>query len=170
MKCAILGNGPSRKLYTGSIHYDYKIGTNIPWTEVNSTVVMDVDIIIEWKKNKDLIKYPVYFSDKAWAYADTLKFREYILDKDLFLGMFEVPREDSSVRYSSGHCAAIKAIELGYKDLDLYGFDSYFSDTVESYTREFVKDSPANNSQRWTALWKRIIFKNKDVTFNFIRE
>ena len=170
MKCAILGNGPSRKLYTGSIHYDYKIGTNVPWTDVNATVVMDVDIIIEWKKNKDLIKYPVYFSNTAWSYADTLKFREYIEEQGLFLGMFKVPKEDSNVRYSSGHYAAIKAIELGYKDLDLYGFDSYFLGNIESYTREFVNDTPANNSKRWSTLWEQMIFKHKDVTFNFIRE
>ena len=170
MKCAILGNGPSRALYTGDAAYDYVISTNIPWTSSNMTIVMDEDIIIEWNKNRNLIKVPTYFSSKAWMFADSIKFRSYILENNLYIGIFEIPKDGPSIRYSSGHFAALKAIDMGYTELDLYGFDSYFANSIESYTRQFVICSPANNAERWKTLWNQLIYKHKGVTFNFIKE
>lgn len=170
MKCAILGNGPSRSLYSPRNNYTVKIGCNIPWTKVDWTMVSDEEVILAWSKNANIINCPIYASVEAWRYSASIKFREYIIGQSLFLGLFQRPRETSDTKYCSGHFAAIKAIELGYKHLDLYGMDSYFEDNVESSTREFIPRVPINNAAKWRKVWDQIISSNPDVVFNFIRE
>lgn len=165
MKCAILGNGPSRIAYSPEKKYDLVIGCNIPWTKVDFTMIMDPDVITAWSKNHDLIDVPICAGTAAWRHSDGIKFRWYILEKNLFKELFKVP-----ANYSSGHLAAKKAIELGYKELDLYGMDSYFEDTMETYTRQHVADNPMNHVQRWRSLWDELKSSNPDVVFNFIRE
>ena len=170
MKCAILGNGPSRSLYSPENNYSIIIGCNIPWTKVDWTMVMDEEVILAWSKNPQLITCPLYASVEAWRYSAAIKFREYIIGQSLFLGLFERPKEISDIKYCSGHFAAIKAIELGYKHLDLYGMDSYFEDNIESSTREFIPRVPTNNAAKWRKVWNEIISSNPEVVFNFIRE
>lgn len=164
MKCAILGNGPSHKLYNSSSEYALVIGCNIPWSKVDFTVIMDENIIKEWQKVRDLINVPVYFSIRAWREAHKYKFRDYLKEHSLYLGLYE-PEVDST-----GHMAALIAINQGYKFIDLFGFDSYYYDNVESLTRQYVEDQPTNNSKRWRDSWNKIIDSNPNVVFNFIKE
>lgn len=164
MKCAILGNGPSLNLYYSSdIQYDYVIGCNIPWTDVDFTVIMDEDIIDVWAKNFNLIKVPTYFSVKAWARTDRSKIRQYLLDNNLFLGI--ITNRDL---VSTGHMAVKKAIETGCTELDLYGFDSYHNETIDSITRDYVNNNPMNNSKYWIKEWNNIMSNNPNIVFNFI--
>lgn len=165
MKCAILGNGPSRSAYNPENDYDLLIGCNIPWTKVDFTVIMDPDVIGVWCKHKDLITVPICVGTAAWKYTSTIQFRPYILKKNLFKELLVVQQH-----YSSGHLAARKAIDMGYKYIDLYGFDSYFADTMESYTREYVVEKPMNHVEKWRKLWDQIITSHPGVVFNFIKE
>lgn len=169
MKCAILGNGPSRSLYNTENDYTVKIGCNIPWTTVDWTMIMDEEVMIAWSKNPQVITCPIYASVEAWRYSATIKFRDYIVGQDLFRGMFKRLPEVSGTKYCSGHYAALNAIELGYKHLDLYGMDSYFEDNIESSTREYIPLVVTNNAAKWRKVWNEIISSNPDVTFNFIR-
>jgi hypothetical protein len=164
MKCAILGNGPSRVKYKNQ-KYDLIIGCNIPWCHVDYTVVMDKEIIDVWKKNPSLINVPVFFATDAWRHTATIKFRQYILDNNLFKSL-----EKIEPHYSSGHIAAKKAIELGYNCIDLYGMDSYFNQTMDSYTRCYISNLPTNHVKKWKELWNNIIDNNPNVVFNFIKE
>jgi hypothetical protein len=171
MKCAILGNGPSRSAYSPDKEYDYRIGCNIPWAVTDCTIIIDPDVVTAWSFKLDIIKCPVWLSRVAYRHSDKVRIqptkvtmRDYVEDNKLFLGIEPQPEH-----YSSGHIATNKAIELGYKYIDLYGFDSYFEDTMDSYTRLHVKDKPMNHIKKWRGLWDKIIASHPDIKFNFIR-
>ena len=52
MKAALLCNGPSRSLFTSTNGYNYLIGCNVPWRQVDATVVLDVGVVQKWWKDK----------------------------------------------------------------------------------------------------------------------
>jgi hypothetical protein len=165
---AILCNGPSRVHYDPNKEYAYRIGCNIPWTDVDCTIIMDEDVCTYWSRNLSAIKCPVYFSDSSWRWSQNLpKFEEYIEKNNLFAGIVDVP---TVPKHSTGHIAVLKAIELGYKKFDIYGLDSWFEETVESYTKQFVDNNPGNNVMQWREAWRNIINSNDRLKFNFIRE
>ena len=76
--------------------------------------------------------------------------------------------------FSSGIYGCIHLIENGYKDIDIYGCDAYFTDNheknLESYSREFLPQPSANNSVKWKKYWDELIAKHLDIKFNFIKE
>ena len=165
MKCAVLGNGPSRSAYVSRDGYDLVIGCNIPWTEVDSTMVIDEQVVLKWSRNPELITCPVSFIRATWMYTDSIKFRKYILDNSQFLSI-----EPTTLQYSSGHYAAARALKLGYKYIDLYGIDSWFEDTLETYTRGFIDDNPpVTKIPTWRQFWKDLAAQYPDATLNFIR-
>jgi hypothetical protein len=167
MKVAVLCNGPSRFAYTGRLGYDYVIGCNIPWTEVDATVVLDENVIHRWAKEPDLIRCKTYFSRKAWMETDAIKKRDFF--HPYLIEVIDImPEYDSS-----GHNAARCAIKLGANQLDIYGCDSWFDQTIVSYTHEYFKNLNPDNSKKhvmgWRKRWEEIIKSNPDVMFNFIR-
>jgi len=173
MIAALLGNGPSRKFYDPSKAYNYRLGCNIPWADVDATLILDENIIRLWWKDHDLIKVPAYFSRTAWMYGDELKtFRPFIKENNLFLGLVEKKPHSNE---SSGNVAAKKLVELGYTELDIYGCDAAFTEThghnTESYTREHISGiDMINNSYKWKLEWQETIKKYPNVKFNFIKE
>lgn len=165
---AILCNGPSRVQYDPNKEYAYRIGCNIPWTDVDCTVILDEDVCTYWSRNLSAIKCPAYFSISAWNWAVNLPgFKAYIEENNLFAGIVDVPVEP---KHSTGHVAVLKAIDLGYKKFDIYGLDSWFEDNIESYTINFVDNKPVNHVASWRQAWKNIIGRNDRCKFNFIRE
>ena len=137
---ALLGNGPSRKFYDPSKVYDYRLGCNIPWADVDATLILDENIIKLWDKDHDLIKVPVYISREAWRYGDELKtFRPFIKQNKLLISIVDkIPKSNES----SGNVAARKLVELGYKRIDVYGCDAAVTASpghnINSYTRKFI--------------------------------
>lgn len=164
-KVAILGNGPSRVLYKGG--YDFAIGCNIPFTDVKFTVIYDLDVAKLWQTDRDVIKCPAYFSNYAWNNIDT-EFKDYLIYNNFYLGNIIYRLGD---KFTSGHVAAQIAIDAGYDELDLYGFDSYFEDNVDSYTRNFLTTTLSGPAivKYWREEWQRLIDSNTNVKFNFIR-
>ena len=164
MKAAVLCNGPSKELYKGG--YDFVIGCNIPWTDVNATVVLDTCIIDLWSKNLDLIKVPTYFSVDAWRKTDSIKMRENFRPyfKDIIKPKFPF--------HSSGHNALEITIGLGYTDISIYGCDSWFTDNTQSYTRKYIKNAGSEHSIKhiigWRKRWNEIISNNPQVNIQFI--
>ena len=166
---AVLGNGPSRKFYDPSKVYDFRMGCNIPWTDVDATIILDENIIKLWAKDKTLIKVPAYFSVHAWMAADEWRLRAHVYSNDLFLGL--VSKEQNE---SSGNVAAKQLVQDGYTEIDIYGCDAYWTEThgynTESYTRQFVSGiDMINNSYKWKLLWDAFIKKHPEVKFNFIK-
>ena len=171
MRAALLGNGPSRKFYDPSKVYDYRLGCNIPWADVDATLVLDGNIVALWNKKHDLIKVPAYFSRHSWMFGDELKtFRPFIKENDLFIGLVDRQPDESS-----GNVAAKKLVELGYTELDIYGCDAYFTEAlghnIKSYTREFISGiDMVNNSYKWKLTWDAYMKKHPEIKFNFIKE
>lgn len=165
MKAAVLCNGPSRSLFTSPDGYDYIIGCNIPWRQVDSTVVLDIGVVAKWWQNK-LPNVPTWFSEHAWRET---KFRNREYFKDYFLGLVKpLPAYDSS-----GHVATSKVIQLGYDEIDIYGCDSWFEDNTDSFTHQYVDGRPQDRSKHivgWRKRWETIINSHPEVKINFIGE
>mgnify|MGYP003343051175 FL=1 len=163
MKAALLCNGPSRSLFTSTDGYNYLIGCNVPWRQVDSTVVLDVGIVQNWWKNK-LPLVPTWFSEHAWR-ETKFKDRNYFLSS--FLGLVKpLPEYDSS-----GHVACSKVIELGYNEIDIYGCDSWFTSNTDSYTHQYNDTRPSDTSKHivgWRNRWNTIIANNPEVKITFI--
>jgi hypothetical protein len=174
VKAAVLCNGPSRVAYKGRLGYDYVIGCNIPWTDVDGTVILDSNVIHAWSENPSLIKCSedqIFITKKAWMTADELKFRDFItnrfsiqlIDKD-----FNIPE-----MYSAGHVAASIALNLYVDQIDIYGCDSYYEQTVESFTSSYIndvnKDSEQQRIDNWRKHWIKIQDKYSEVIFNFVK-
>ena len=159
MRCAVLCNGPSRIDYRPSTEYNYVIGCNIPWTAVDSTVILDANVLEKWQ-------FPTkfYASVTAWReLQDRNKFAEH------FLGFI-----DTSPDYdTSGHAACRKVLEMNPTVINIYGCDSWFSNNTESYTHQYV-DSRAvdmtKNVSVWRSRWYSLMDSHKNVKFNFIGE
>lgn len=166
MKCAVLCNGPSRVDYQPSTEYDYVIGCNVPWTDVNATVVLDEIVIDRWCKEPNLIKVPAYFSRKAWMHTDSIKKRDFFIP--YMIEIIDIlPDFDSS-----GHNAVKCMIRKGYKEIDIYGCDSWFEQTIVSYTHKYFNNLNSNDSKKhvigWRKRWQEIIDGSPQVQFNFI--
>jgi len=159
MRVALLGNGNSRILFTQADTYDYIIGCNIPWRQVDATVVMDVNVL---EKFKEPVRF--YCSRNAWRELNKRdRFTEHLIE------IFDsLPDYDST-----GHAAARIVLGLGAKQIDIYGCDSWFENNTESYTHQFV-DSRSENMVKhvsvWRSRWYELMAKHQEVKFNFIGE
>jgi hypothetical protein len=158
MKVALLGNGNSRNLFPDTPdRYSYLIGCNIPWRQVDATVILDVNVL-------EKLDVPVrfYVSRKAWREC---RKKDSLIG--YMLGMF-----DSMSDYdSAGHAAARQLIELGATQIDIYGCDSWFTNNTESYTHKYVdsrSEDMTKNVSVWRARWYELMAKHPHVVFNFI--
>lgn len=167
MKAALLCNGPSRIDYPGRDGYDYVLGCNIPWTSVDATVIIDAKVVALWAKDKNLIKCKAYYSTDAWRHTDEIKQRNFFQSK--FLGIFESLKD----RDSSGHAAARLLIKKGYKDIDVWGADSWFEQTIVSSTHKIIPnlndDHDRKFVERWREQWK-VLMDKPDVNIHFRRK
>lgn len=170
MKCAVLCNGPSRTSFVSRDGYDFVIGCNIPWTEVDATVVLDEGVVDLWAKKPDIIKCPTYFSEQAWRYTDRIKKRDFFKQ---YLAHIIKPKYPY---HSSGHNAAEVTIKWNQAThIDIYGCDSYFSNIAgRSYTRQYISKGGVTDGNRkylegWRKRWREIIDRNPNVTIEFIK-
>lgn len=170
MKCAVLCNGPSRVSYTGRGEYDYVIGCNIPWTNCDSTVILDGLVIDTWNNDRTIVNVPVHYGTEAWKRAEQL-------DKQFFSQYYQEVIKVDPTYHSSGHNAVEIMIRYGYKTVDVYGCDSWFNGDVSSSTHSIVirpegPNYPLRMKERvtgWKIRWKQMMENNPKVTINFIR-
>ena len=168
MKVAVLCNGPSRSAYDPNKEYAYRIGCNIPWTKVDCTVILDPGVVELIAKDPSLIDCDIYFGIDAWE-AITPETKHAV--QDLSLGIINYTRKGRS----SGNVACLKAVELGYKDIDIYGADAFTCNNTmynthdKSYTRNFKDHEGMNMSPDWRLEFTRMIEVYVDVKFNFIK-
>ena len=167
MKCAVLCNGPSRSAYNPEKEYAYRIGCNIPWTKVDCTVILDPQMVKVLIKDTSLINCHVYFSQAAWDYVQEVN--ASLLFKNL--GIIQKTRKG----LSSGNLACIKAVELGYTEIDIYGADAMTTNDIrsnnvsKSYTRNFLDSDSMNMSPDWRTNFNKMIHNHPEVKFNFIK-
>ena len=81
---------------------------------------------------------------------------------------------DAPEFFSAGHVAAQIMCENDFTELDIFGVDSMFKDTVESFTNTLVYDhNPDSELQRivnWRLNWDKLQNDYPEVTFNFIKD
>jgi hypothetical protein len=169
MAVAVLCNGPSRELYhNANKKYTQVLGCNIPWCNVDATVILDNEIAKHLAIRPELIKYKIYFGRRVWMYVDEIKKRP------LFLKYFADLVDPEYPYCSSGHMAVQILINQGEKEIDIYGCDSYFIETVESWSDQYdmipCKDGDHKSIIEWRKRWDRFIEKNPTVKLNFIRD
>lgn len=160
MKTAVLCNGNSRILYHNQTNkYDYVIGCNIPWTQVDSTVILDVEVL-----NKFETPVKFYCGRGAWRELKNRgKFIDYLIE------LFDpIPEYDST-----GHAATRMIIKLGATEIDIYGCDSWFANNTDSYTHQFVDSRSIDMSKNvsvWRSRWYELMANHPHIKFNFIGE
>jgi hypothetical protein len=159
MKVAVLCNGPSRSLFTSPTGYNYIIGCNIPWRQVDSTVILDDDVLEKWET-----PCAFYASVTAWRECRNRdKFKDHLIE--IFEPLKDVP--------TSGHEATRRVISMGAKEIDIYGCDSWFTNNTESYTHKWVDGRAIDMNKQisvWRARWYELMAKHPDVKINFIGE
>jgi len=167
MKCAVLCNGPSRSTYNPQTEYAYRIGCNIPWTKVDCTVILDPQMVKVLVNNTSLIDCNIYFSQAAWDYVKEVG----AISLFKSLGIIEKTRKG----LSSGNLACLKAVELGYTEIDIYGADAMTTNDIrsnnvsKSYTRNFLDSDSMNMSPDWRHNFNRMIESHPEVNFNFVK-
>ena len=163
---AVLGNGPSRESYFQSkLNYDIVVGCNVPWTEVDFTVVLDEEVVRYWAEYPDLITVPTYFSKHAWMETDAIRKRSQF--EQYFQGLvYPGPEYDTS-----GHVACSLLIKQGCDEIHVYGADVMFDDTLESRSHHLFKNHPDLDSkahmQGWRKRWQKLVDINPNCCIMF---
>lgn len=170
MKVAVLGNGKSRFLFTNPKEYDYIIGCNIPWTDVNSTVIIDEKVVefLYDTRQKHNYSYNTIFSRKSWNKVLELEAESYF--SPLLNSIVEMAEGiDSSAHIALKHVLSFDDVEI----VHLYGCDSKWNNDISSRTHYYVDNKPPNQSATvslWNNRWEEIIQNNKHVEILFLGE
>lgn len=159
---AVVGNGPSADLY--DLSADFVIACNIPSKSysVDATVIVDEEIVWLLKNNPELIEVPVILSNKAWEKMKELKIDNQFEILDSFR---------SEEWHNAGHYAAKYLIKnVDCSDIQIWGCDSYFEDTIESTTDDYVqKRNDMTFVRHWRRVWNEIIDNNPRISFEIKR-
>lgn len=149
----ILGNGPSIELYRPS--EGFVIGCNFHTHPTDVSVVLDKRPFLIYKGNRSLLQdKKLITSQYAMPTIEEIKIKEEL---DI---IHVVPYMD---KYdSAGHIATRWALDKGYEEIHLWGFDSIWADTQETKTDQIV---PRNRAQfdlyiHWRKKWKPFINEN----------
>jgi hypothetical protein len=173
MRAALLCNGPSRVAFKNKEEYNYVMGCNIPWTDVDGTVMVDIGVA-RYYATHDQPDYELFLNEVCWNTLKGFK-RSGVKLTSYLLAENKLGRiiENAKPFYSSGHMAALELIRIGATEIDIYGCDSYYEDTVESFTWSLL---PSHSSEKhrakqvieWRKNWASIEGQNK-VKLNFIK-
>jgi hypothetical protein len=118
-------------------------------------------------KDTSLINCHVYFSQVAWDYVEEVGASSMFKS----LGIIQKTRKG----LSSGNLACMKAVELGYIEIDIYGADAMTTNDIrsnnvsKSYTRNFLDSDSMNMSPDWRTNFNKMIHNHPKVKFNFIK-
>lgn len=159
MITALLCNGPSRVAFNPEIKYNYTIGCNIPWAPVDATVILDYEVF-------DKIQTPIKFFASVDAWRECRKRARLV---DYFLGFVNTMKDYDS----AGHVACRKLIELNPTQIDIYGCDSMWENTTESFTHKYIDTRSTDMGKHvsvWRQRWYELMESNPNIVFNFIGE
>lgn len=173
MKAALLCNGPSRVAFQSREEYDYVMGCNIPWTDVDGTVILDVGVA-RYYATQETRNYKVFLNNDCWNTLKGFK-RSGVKVTSYMIAENTLGRiiENAKQFYSSGHMAALELIRMGATEIDIYGCDSYFEDVIDSFTWQYVPSNASDNHKAnqligWRKNWN-LIKGQFNVKLNFIK-
>ena len=75
--------------------------------------------------------------------------------------------------HSAGHIAVEAMMRKGFTEIDIFGCDSWFENTLESHTHKYADTSSSNVNAcitGWKTRWQTLMGNNPHVTLNFIGE
>ena len=158
----IYGNGPSRVFYNDWKHKSSEllVTHNIPEAGINPDVIVVIDSQpIDWfNQNKVFPSARFWVSQRSWGVITHLN-----IDKKLNV---EIVWDDVH-RYNAGIYAVRECLNQGY-DVHLWGFDSMFSDCLESPAMDKIiarHRRPKHLDKQWQDHWLKV-FDNRSNTVN----
>lgn len=129
MKIHILGNGPSISLYTPQD--GYILGCNFQQHPVDAFVVVDVKPFHVYLGNRSVFQNkPIITSQYA---MNGVKHKNVEAELQI---LYKLPFLEKYV--SAGHIATQWALDNGYTEIHLWGFDSIWADTQETRTDAII--------------------------------
>lgn len=162
----IVGNGASKIIYK-NLPKSYQtgkfiLGCNIPDADiyVDATVICDVEIIFILKNYLNLVSVPVILSTQAFSKMKELGIVRYFE----ILHVFN-PKE----WHNCGHYGAEYLINTDHNQIEIFGCDSIFEDTIASSTDDYVpKENKTHQGfiDNWRIVWKKMFVDYPDVKFN----
>ena len=156
----IYGNGPSRILYNDYKHKDkgLLIGHNIPEAGINPDVIVVIDSQpIQWFKENN-----VYPTAKFWL---SNRAKHQALSCDIVNKIKIAIVWDDVHRYNAGIYAVRECLNQNY-DVHLWGFDSMFSDCLESPAMDRIiprHRRPKHLDPDWQKHWLKVLNNRKNT-------
>lgn len=139
------------------------IGCNVPWKNTEYTFLFDIQTTIL-----------IPLIPKTCKIVAHSRVFNKTIDKTRIAFRFDCGVDNKNIlRCSSGHYAAMFMIYKGFKELNIYGCDSWFdtNNYRDSFTDSkinkpinFVKDLGTH----WKKQWELMILQHKHIVFNFI--
>lgn len=155
----VVGNGKSRELYSRS--ENFSIGCNFARNvEVDATCVIDAHVV-DKMHNQRYIPPPIICPNFMRK-----KIKGYVSDRYPFK-IHDLIVRVSGKEYSSGHHAVYYAVAQGATEINLYGFDSFTDENVDSDTH-LLWDNVYSRSrwQSWRKIWLEYFEKYSGIKFN----
>ncbi len=151
----ILGNGPSRTLIDQLPRNEFTaiFGCNFPHIKTSCIVINDATAMRKFAEEKKELEIPLILSYRAH--------QQYKKEK---IAASVMSTYKQRPWFSSGHQAALKAIEFGHNELILCGFDVLFEDSIYSRTDDIFPKKNKNSKDRncireWRNAWEKIAKK-----------
>ena len=155
----VIGNGPSRDKFQKFDLNDFVIGCNLSRDEysVDLTAVIDPGMI-EYIMSNQIELPPLIVTQGV----------KRKINKSNWQPKVSYTFDQRAKGNSSGHFATQYLIDRGYTHIHLWGCDSYFEDTVESFTHteaEFEQPVNQNNYKRWRNAWHEMFKQHSQIQF-----
>jgi hypothetical protein len=175
----ILGNGSSIELFDRSEWPEDHtfVGCNFSddRLRVDYTVMMDVKALMKFYSGHK-ISMPLIISDRCEKYIEVQRGGWDKIPQGLFSHLDTIPmihHAGSKFPLNSGHHATLYAIKANYsniKNVHLWGFDTFWSDNLQSNTDSIVDRTPgtrtkANVAKEWREFWVKIFSDHPNIMF-----
>lgn len=159
MIAQVVGNGDSRKLYQRKPDA-FTVGCNFA-RDIDVDVTCVIDRIVIDKMSNCKHDAPPLLTQKSFV----MRLRNYNSEgwKNTVYDTFD--RLKGS-QYSAGHHAVFYVVDKGYTTVELYGFDSFAEETVDSDTHKIWNNSFVPGRWReWRNAWVNYFNTKPDVSF-----
>jgi hypothetical protein len=182
MECNLLCSGPRKKSYKKNGLPT--IGCNIPWTDVDYTIIFDEVVLMKIIEMPDIIKEDVKLILSTVAYQELRRTKSVDKLKNKIECVFKYNSLSEKIFLrSSGHYAAEWAIFKGFKKLNIYGCDNWFGDMkcldnnmhnkanpfyIKNLNEDFDEKYQIMRGEYWKKSWEKMIIQNPSIEFNFV--
>lgn len=147
----VLGNGPSKSKFVRANDM-YVIGCNTESPVTDMTVILDEEVIMAFGSNTPvncILGVKAFEKAKELRVADGLRILKIVK-----------PLENEN----AGHIAAKHLLDMNFKEIEIWGCDSIFKDTIESSTDSIIPKHDTVGKRfytKWREEWDKIIYRNQ---------